>query len=217
MSRDERLPRSAALAIAIGFVSFATLGWYLGNTVARREATASDQLAQAAESARADAERITVPAPANQAAWMHEHAAIEAERRSFVSVDWVRLSEAESGIKSNAANLWPLVEFQLTVRTRTPFEVVGGVVEFRDRNHRLVGCVGTGVHGSPNRPWPTNDTGRATLNWALNDAIRSALAAGNATVDYRADFVRLPDRTTRVFGAELLNGSFLATANGKAE
>jgi hypothetical protein len=204
----------AAIAAIIVFVAVGSICWLWGDAKASREVAEADRAVQAAERAHADAERINVPPPPDQAAWHREHDAIEAERRRFISVDFVRLSEHKSGITSDAARLWPLVQYQSTVRTQTPFDVIGGVLEFYDSDHRLLGCVGLSEHGSPYRPWLANTPGSGSLGFALDEATRSALAKGKVTARYRAGFVRLPDGTKRVFGEGIWEGAFIGIRSG---
>jgi hypothetical protein len=208
--------RHARATIAVAGAFAAVVGcWCVGSAKARREVAIADRADQVKEIAHVAAERINVPAPEDQATWHRQRAAMGEERRGILSVTSVRFSNY-NGIRSAAARLWPPLHYQTIIRTSTPFEAIGGVIELYGPDHRLLGCVGASFRGSPYSPWPTNGKSGGGLSIACDEATRSALAEGKVTADFRADYVRFPDGHTRIYGAGIWDGSFLTKTTGKS-
>jgi len=202
-------------AIVITSVVVGALCSYGGDVSGRRDVARADDAARTAEDARNASERINVPPRADQAAWQREHAAIESTRRNVLSLDYVRLSQRtpeSTGMGPNA-RLWSEMEFQLTNRSTRAIDGTGGVIELYGPDHRLLGSVGSNV-GLP------LDAGlwcRGGSVCALDEATRSALTDGKVTADYRAAYVRYPDKTITTFGEGLWPDAFLSTVSAVAK
>jgi hypothetical protein len=203
------------LAAALMTASVVVVGlcWHRGYASGGHDAAVVANAARTAEDAHEATERINIPPRADRAAWEQERAAVDAERRHFFSLGFVRLSRRtpeSTGMGPNAV-LWSDVQFQLTNRSGRDIDASAGVIEFYGPDGRLLGSTGFGI-GVPMAP------GRScagSFSSALDATTRSALAAGNVVARYRAGFVRYPNGTTKTFGEDPWEGAFVSAANAK--